>query len=512
MLNFLKSNLQKRKGAVYVRFLVKDNCLVPQIERDHSLPISQIQTIPQPALNPDFSYNPNLQKLLTGKQLLLDDLPFPIEEIQNHYENGYITYRKGIEYKRNRPICSRCGNKAENWFARFPCSRCGEICYYCRKCLMMGRISACTPLIGWNGTAPEHQLPETILGWKGQLSPGQQTASKRVVEAVQNMTELLVWAVCGAGKTEVLFAGIESALASKKRVCVATPRTDVVLELTPRLKAAFPEINVASLYGGSEERHLYAPLTIATTHQLLRFYHAFDTIILDEVDAFPYTIEDSLQFAAVQARKPDSAMIYLTATPNEKWQRECRIGKRDFTTIPARFHRYPLPVPHFKWCGNWQKQLKKDKLPVNILTWVKDRLDHKKQALLFFPHIHLMEKALPILRRLSPKIEAVHAEDPNRKNKVQKMRNKEIPLLLTTTILERGVTFPNIDVAVVGAEDDIFTESALVQIAGRAGRSRDFPDGAVTFFHYGKTEDMLKARKQINTMNQEGVRKGLIDV
>jgi competence protein ComFA len=494
-----------------VRFLVKGNCLVPLREGEDSLPISQIQTIPQISLNPEYPYNPNLQKLLTGKQLLLEDLPFPIEEIQEHYQNGYITYRKGIEYRRNQPHCSRCGNKAENWFARFPCARCGEICLYCRKCLMMGRISACTLLLGWNGPAPEHLLPENILGWKGQLSLGQQTASTRVVETVQNMTELLVWAVCGAGKTEVLFAGIESALAAKKRVCIATPRTDVVLELTPRLKAAFPGVSVASLYGGSEERHLYAPLTIATTHQLLRFYHAFDTIILDEVDAFPYTVEESLQYAAVQARKPESAMIYLTATPNEKWQRECRTGKRVFTTIPARFHRHPLPVPHFKWCGNWQKQLKKEKLPANILTWIKNRLENNKQALLFFPHIPLMEKALPIIRKLAPEIEAVHAEDPNRKDKVQKMRNKEIPLLLTTTILERGVTFPNIDVAVVGAEDDIFIESALVQIAGRAGRSKDFPNGVVTFFHYGKTEAMLKARKQINTMNQEGVRKGLID-
>ncbi|WP_419955659.1 DEAD/DEAH box helicase [Neobacillus niacini] len=494
-----------------MRFLIRDNFITPLKDNKNSLPISQIRTIPQPALNPDYAYNPNLQKLLTGKQLLLEDLPFPIKDIQEHYENGYITYRSGIEYRRNQPSCSRCGNKEENWFAHFPCARCGELCVYCRKCLMMGRISACTPLLGWNGPAPEHHLPETILGWKGQLSPGQQTASNRVVETVRNMSELLVWAVCGAGKTEVLFAGIESALAAKKRVCIATPRTDVVLELTPRLKAAFPRISVASLYGGSEDRHLYAPLTIATTHQLMRFYHAFDTIILDEVDAFPYTAEESLQYAAIQARKPESAMIYLTATPNERWQRECRTGKRAFVTIPARFHRHPLPMPGFKWCGNWQKQLKKEKLPAIILTWIKDRLENKKQALLFFPHIALMEKALPILRTLVPEIEAVHAEDPDRKDKVQKMRNKEIPLLLTTTILERGVTFPNIDVAVVGAEDDIFTESALVQIAGRAGRSKDFPNGVVTFFHYGKTEAMLKARRQIQTMNQEGVRRGLID-
>ncbi|MEH7179440.1 DEAD/DEAH box helicase [Neobacillus vireti] len=493
-----------------MRFLVKENYLFPQKSTD-SLPISQIPTIPQPPLNFNFPYNSKLQLLLTGKQLLLDDLPFPFEEIHNHYENGYITYRKGIEYYRNKRFCSRCGNKEIQWFAEFPCSRCGEICLYCRKCLMMGRISACTPLIGWNGPGPRNHLPEKKLEWKGRLSDGQQAASNKVLEAVKSKTELLVWAVCGAGKTEVLFAGIEAALAAQERVCIATPRTDVVLELTPRLKAAFPGITVASLYGGSEDRHLFAPLTIATTHQLLRFYHAFDTVILDEVDAFPYTVEESLQYGAVQARKLDSSMIYLTATPNEKWQQECRTDKRAFTTIPARFHRHPLPVPHFTWCGNWQRQLKKDKLPANVMQWVKKRLDSGKQALLFFPHIGLMEKALPILCQLTPDIEAVHAEDPLRKEKVQKMRNKTIPLLLTTTILERGVTFPNIDVAVIGAEDDIFTESALVQIAGRAGRSKDYPDGVVTFFHYGKTEPMLKARKQIIAMNMEGVKRGLLD-
>ncbi|MFL6561410.1 MAG: helicase-related protein, partial [Bacillus sp. (in: firmicutes)] len=97
------------------------------------------------------------------------------------------------------------------------------------------------------------------------------------------------------------------------------------------------------------------------------------------------------------------------------------------------------------------------------------------------------------------------------KEKVQKMRSKGIPLLLTTTILERGVTFPNIDVAVVGSEDAIFTESALVQIAGRAGRSKEHPDGVVTYFHYGKTEEMLKARKQIVSMNREGIKRGLLN-
>ncbi|MBU8881169.1 DEAD/DEAH box helicase [Bacillus sp. FJAT-29790] len=449
--------------------------------------------------------------MLHGKQLLPDDLPFPLPDLHEHYKNGYLLYRKGLIVEKNKHRCLRCGNKEKSFFARFPCVRCGEECVYCRKCIMMGGVSMCTPLLSWTGPDPYKENKGPQLSWSGSLSDGQQAASNRVIEAINRNKEQLVWAVCGAGKTEVLFEGIDAALTSGKRVCLATPRTDVVLELTPRLKKVFPNIQVASLYGGSEDRHLNAPLTLATTHQLLRFYQAFDTVVLDEVDAFPYTVDESLQYAVRQSRKPTSSMIYLTATPNEKWQMECRQGKRDFVTIPARFHRHPLPVPSFQWCGNWEKALKKERLPPNLLQWIKKRLDSEKQCLLFVPKIHKMEKVLPLVRKLHPKIESVHAEDPCRKEKVQAMRNEEIPMLLTTTILERGVTFPNIDVAVLGAEDRIFTESALVQIAGRVGRSAQAPGGDIIFFHYGKTEAMIRSRKQIINMNEEARKKGLID-
>ncbi|MBB6447274.1 DEAD/DEAH box helicase [Bacillus benzoevorans] len=500
--------------------------------------------------------------MLTGKQLLLEDLPFPIEAIQSHYENGFLIYRKGIIMENNKAKCIRCGNQESRLFASFPCARCGETCTYCRKCIMMGRVSACSPLVSWTGPDPDamsklesnpseanemppleiqqilanisdnfhaknNHLPlqdspptsklshtskgDSLLQWSGTLSSGQQHASERVVEAVCQTQSLLVWAVCGAGKTEVLFQGINAALMEGKRVCIATPRTDVVLELAPRLQKVFPTITVAVLYGGSKDRHLYAPLTISTTHQLLRFFQAFDTIIVDEVDAFPFSAEETLQYAVEQARKPVSALIFLTATPNAALQKECRLGKRNFVTIPARFHRHSLPVPRFVWCGNWRKGLYKGSLPPNVLTWLKQRISAEKQVLLFFPRIELMERLLPIMKKIHPKIESVHAEDPQRKEKVQAMRNKEIPILLTTTILERGVTFPNLDVAVLGAEDRIFTESALVQIAGRVGRSPDYPSGDITFFHHGKTEAMVKARKQILAMNKEAREKGLID-
>ncbi|CAM4131158.1 DEAD/DEAH box helicase [Lederbergia lenta] len=451
----------------------------------------------------------DIQLFLSGRSLLQQELPFSQKIMNEYLSQGLIKLKPGIRIQHRTLRCERCANTVMRLFGRFPCANCGKECSYCRKCIMMGRVSTCTPLYSWNGPIPENNVTVS-LQWQGELSPGQKLASEAVLQAIESSSEILIWAVCGAGKTEVLFAGIEKALQLGHRVCIATPRTDVVLELAPRFKKVFPTIDIAALYGGSDDRNLYAPLTISTTHQLLRFEAAFDAIVVDEVDAFPYTFDESLQWAVKKAAMLRSANIYLTATPSATWQIECKVGKRPHIKIPARYHRKPLPVPAFTWCGNWRKQLEKEIIPHKIIQWVRQRITAKKQALVFFPHIELMEKALPLFRRLHQAIESVHAEDPERKEKVESMRAKKIPILLTTTILERGVTFPNIDVAVIGAEDDTFTESALVQISGRVGRSASYPSGKITFFHYGRTQAMIKALTHIDEMNQEAQKKGLL--
>ena len=393
-----------------MRFSCVNGKLVPEsllFVSAETLPISQIKTLPQPPLNPDYPYNENLQKILAGKQLLLDDLPFPLNELQAHYENGYLYYRKSILMENNKPTCARCGNQERHYFATFPCARCHETCVYCRKCIMMGRVSTCTPLVSWSGPLPDFGILKDALPVEAEAlqRTNRSTSNETVIAPVSparifftspmdrntiRWTKTSIksewlkpstiqnpysFGLCvERGKRKCYSLGSIRALLAGKRVCLATPRTDVVLELAPRLKKVFPDIPVATLYGGSDDRHLLAPLTIATTHQLLRFYQAFDVLIVDEVDAFPYSADQSLQYAVEQARKIPSSIIHLTATPNEKWQKECRLGKRNFVTIPARFHRYSLPIPKFVWCGNWGKRLKKGNLPPNVLTWVKQRI------------------------------------------------------------------------------------------------------------------------------------------
>nr|WP_309098552.1 DEAD/DEAH box helicase [Fredinandcohnia onubensis] len=496
-----------------MRFLLENKILIPEplsskpgVKRisDHESGYSQ-------PLNPSYDYSSELQHLLYGKQLLLEEIPFTLEDIQQHYLNGFVHYRKCIMKTKDGYSCVRCGNSDQKLFASFGCARCRQECTYCRKCINMGRMSECTIMVRWEGPSPTVEIPDKPLVWEGTLSAGQQKASTELIQAVRSNDQLLIWAVCGAGKTEILFEGIESALQADKKVCIATPRTDVVIELAPRIKAAFPQVDVIALYGGSEDRNKTAPITLSTTHHLLRFYKAFDMVIIDEVDAFPYSVEPMLQYAVDQAKKDIASTIYLTATPNKTWKKEISAGKRKAVTIPARYHRHPLPVPEYVWCGNWEKRLKKKRLPGNVMTWIKEHLDIGKQGFLFVPRITYLESIVQILQTLDPRIQGVHAEDTERKEKVARFRTGEIPILVTTTILERGVTVPNIDVAVLGAEDRIFTESALVQISGRVGRSAQFPTGEILLFHFGKTKEMLKAKQHIEKMNKEALQNGFID-
>ena len=471
-------------------------------EQSNPTAISKLPDYQTPSFNEKFKFDEQLQQLLNGKKLLLHETPFSIEIIHEHYLNGYIHYHKGITKHHKHYKCERCANTEKHLFASHQCARCHEQCVYCRHCLTMGKVSECTPLLTWTGPPIKYNKRGRVLTWEGQLSPGQKQASEKIVAKVGSLETMLVWAVCGAGKTEILFEGINKAIEQGQNVLIATPRSDVVHELTPRIRAVFPDIKVLSLFGGSEDRGKSGQLIIATTHQLLRYENHFEFVVIDEVDAFPFSFDPMLKHAAKQAAKSTATTILLTATPDKALQKKVVKGELAVAKIPKRYHGFPLPVPKLQWSGNWRKLLKKGHVPTQTTDWLEVRAKTKQQAFLFVPSIAVLQELVPILQKQFRLLEGVHSEDPHRREKVQKFRNNEIQLLVTTTILERGVTVPNVAVAVYGADDDVFTESALVQISGRAGRSADFPTGDIVFFHYGKTEAMLDAVDHIEQMNK----------
>ncbi|SOB90999.1 competence protein ComFA [Ureibacillus xyleni] len=449
---------------------------------------------------------PQIRDFFTGRIWIRTNTPFPQEKIETNLKFFKIT--PGITTKRgllNRKIyrCNRCHNEKQQEFVRYDCARCNQTCIYCRHCINMGRVTSCTDLITWNGPKPKFSRNH-ILDWDGTFTDSQSKASKELTESIRRKNKHLVHAVCGAGKTEILFPAVLTALKEGLRVCIATPRTDVVLELFPRFQKVFPKTIIHALYGNAPTQTGLAQLVIATTHQLYRFENAFDVVIVDEADAFPYTYDPALQKAVLKVKKQHAPIALVTATPSHQILSKVKQEQWGYSFIPKRYHGHPLPVPIFQSLWSYDKQILKGKIPSKLSKWTETRLKNKEPFLIFFPTIKLMEIAIPLFQQINENILSVHAEDPDRKEKVLKLRNEDIPGLLTTTILERGITIKNVQVAVVGAESKIFTSSALIQISGRVGRNVNFPKGEIIFYHHGISTEMDEARTEIIRLNKEG--------
>jgi len=455
-------------------------------------------------------------KRYADKLLLQEEFYLPASLFKSFVDEQILTSIPSIKKTYLSILCKRCHNSKKHFFAMMSCTRCQKKHVYCRYCIQMGRVMECTPLYKWTGPKvswPKHEDPCT---WQGTLTHAQQHAAARMVQAVKDNQKLLIWAVTGSGKTEMMFLSITTALQAGKRICIASPRADVVRELLPRLQQAFQTIPIQGLYGGSRDNDGTAQILIATTHQLLRYQHAFDVLIIDEIDAFPFHQDPTLQFAADRARKEKSSLIYLTATPREKQRRMIANKQLDYVFVPTRFHGQRLPVPTFRHCRTLQKNLIENKLPKAFIYWLQNRQVPSRQLLIFVPTISLakqLEQPLQLLLEQEnllpnkyPTITFVHAEDERRKEKIIAFRQRQYDVLLTTTILERGVTFPAIDVAVLDASHHVFDEAALVQISGRAGRSKEDPSGEVIFFHDGKTNSMVNAQIDIIKMNRRAKR------
>lgn len=451
--------------------------------------------------------NEELQKFLAGRIWLRHLLPFPDSAVDEAIRRGDIQVEKGITTKKiwygRHHTCQRCRNTSQDRFTTFACARCEADCAYCRNCLNMGRVSRCSDLVTWTGAEPAFPVAHR-MDWQGNLTPSQQKATGELLDSTKAGVSHLLYAVCGSGKTEMLFQPIHYVLNEGKRVCLAAPRVDVILELLPRLTAAFPDTTVEALYGGADVERFDAQLILATTHQLYRFHEAFDAVFVDEADAFPYTADETLQQAVEKAAKPGAPVHFVTATPSGKLlAMNKRHGK--LSVLARRYHGQPLPVPRYENLFQYEKQFKKKRIPAKLVRWTEERLEKKQPFLIFFHQIELMECAEPLFQKLDPRICAVHAEHDDRKERVQLLRKKEIPGLLTTTILERGITIPNVQVAVVGAEQTIFNKGALIQIGGRVGRSVPDTSGDFVLFHQGVTHAMDEAKREIRKLNRTEV-------
>ncbi|MCG1916151.1 DEAD/DEAH box helicase family protein [Staphylococcus epidermidis] len=405
---------------------------------------------------------------------------------------------KGVIKDNKRWYCIQCGNTSLQYFVTYNSTILDKTITYCRRCIHLGRTDSITDICivksFQKATKANYKLPF-------ELSKQQQYASEAIVQAIKNNNDLLLYAVTGAGKTEMMFEGIRIARQMGHNIAIVSPRVDVIIEISHRIKDAFIDERIDVLHQSSRQQY-NGHFVIATIHQLLRFKQHFDTVFVDEVDAFPLSMDPQLSNAIQLASKLNHSHIFMTATPPRHFLKQFPPEK--IIKLPARFHRHPLPIPKFKYFK--LKSTRKQNLLLNLF---RNQINQQRFTLVFFNNIEIMNKTYQQYKMDIADLICVHSEDDLRFEKIEDLRRGQHKIVFTTTILERGFTMTHLDVVVVDAGS--FQQEALIQIAGRVGRKQQSPSGLVLFLHEGVTLSMILAKRNIISMNRLAIKRGWVD-
>lgn len=373
-------------------------------------------------------------------------------------------------------VCPLCGNSEPRYIGY----RNGKP--YCRKCVSF---------TGRSARIVQKPCRNVVLDLKYSLTLEQKGLSAELLENYMSGIDSLVYAVCGAGKTELTFALIARAMSLGHQVAFALPRRDVAMELYHRLKDAFTNSKVIAVYG-DHSSVLEGDLIVLTTHQLYRYEKYFDLIIMDEIDAFPYKGNDVLE--AMFQRALRGHYVLLSATPSDELIQEHKKEGKGLLELRTRFHKKPIPVP--------QSEVRIRSLFIPYL--LKKLYQYRKEklpCLVFVPSVNLAETLYKKIAMFAPKGNFVHSKKPDRSEVIKDFREGKYLYLITTAVLERGITIKGLQVIVFEADGPIYDRAALVQIAGRAGRKADAPKGEVIFLARERTPAMEEAEREIRYCN-----------
>lgn len=375
-------------------------------------------------------------------------------------------------------VCPRCGNQEERYIGYH------NGIPYCRRCLSFsGRSVDIT-----------HSIQQGItLNLSYPLSEKQERVAKETLSLLKRGKNVLIHAVTGAGKTELVYDSMAYYLGLGLHVGFATPRKDVVVDLKPRIEEAFPKAKVISVFGEHSEI-LQGDIITLTTHQLYRYENYFDLLVLDEIDAFPY--KDNPVLKSFFRKSVRGNYILLSATPSKEDIQEIKKDNGMVLTLFERYHKNPLPLPEYIHCYSFQYYFK-------VLSLLRKYENENKPVFIFTPTIEEGKKLFRFLSLFYSDGEFVSSQEEERRSNIERFKNGELTYLVTTSILERGVTVKDLQVIVYKADHILFTQAALVQIAGRAGRKIQAPKGDVIFLASERSTSIDGAIKEIQRYNKQ---------
>ena len=373
--------------------------------------------------------------------------------------------------------CEVCGNEDMNYIGFINNKP------YCRLCVQYDGFEEVRPIFRVDYENTYLDLPYSLTDEQKRISDG-------VYNCIKKGKNCFISAVCGSGKTEIVLDVVSRFLKRGAKVGFAIPRRDVVIELAERIKALFKNTKVISVYGG-HKNVLDADIIVLTTHQLYRYNCFFDLLILDEADAFPFKNNEVLQRIFKNSIKGHYIIMSATLESSQEILHDDNVTN---FYLYERFHKHDIPVPFIIKKGGFFKL-------IYLIKKVKEFLNESKPVLIFVPTIQLSINLYNLLKFFAKPGYFVNSKVKEREQIIHNFRIGNYKYLVTTMVLERGVTIENLQVIIFDSDHKVYSTAAIIQISGRAGRKRSHPTGDVILLSNKISPAMRSSIEKIEQFN-----------
>ena len=324
--------------------------------------------------------------------------------------------------------------------------------------------------------APDAYLKEFEAGFDFEETEDQHKAIEDVLEDMQSPTPMdrLVCGDVGYGKTEVALRAAFLAVNDGKQVAVLVPTTILAEQHYATFSSRFERypINIACLSRFRSPRMQRAIVNdikagkvdiVIGTHRLLQkdiAFHDIGLLVLDEEQRFGVKHKEKLK-----RLRSSVDVLALTATPIPRTLHLSLVGVRDISIIST-------PPEYRKSIMTYISEFD----DAVIADAIKREL--KRQGQIFFVHnnIQSIDKIAEKLRRLVPEVRLEVAHGRMEEDQLEEVMflfmNKEIDLLVCTTIIESGLDIASANTIIVNRADR-FGLAQMYQLRGRVGRSEE---------------------------------------
>ena len=313
-------------------------------------------------------------------------------------------------------------------------------------------------------------------GFEYEETPGQIAAIEDVIADMENDTPMdrLVCGDVGYGKTEVALRAAFKAVNDGKQVAVLVPTTILAEQHTKTFTERFQRYPVkveglSRFKTKGRQNDIVEALAqgrvdvVVGTHRLLSEdirFKDLGLVVVDEEQRFGVKHKERLK-----KLRNTVDVLTLTATPIPRTLHMAMTGIRDIsviTTPPEKRQAIITYVSEFD--------------DAVIVEGIQRELDRKGQIFFVHNHVKSIDRINEHLKNLVPEVRSAVAHgqmnEKDREKVMMQFVNREIDVLVCTTIIESGLDIPAANTMFINKADR-FGLAQMYQLRGRIGRGEE---------------------------------------